>query len=127
MKKKNDEKKKGAGRLLGYCPFLVCTGSRYNNLYHDTGLGRLAWAQGIGHDTAGWATIQPTTRLREATTRQATCARSLAGGECHDTKFCIVIGERGLAVGGCVTIWSLYRDRREVWLAKRVTMQTIVS
>ena len=57
MKKKNDGKKKkekeSAGRLLGYCPFSVCTGSRYSNFYRDTGLGRLAWAQGIGHDTAG--------------------------------------------------------------------------
>ena len=54
-------------------------------------------------------------------------SRGLARGECHDTKFCIVTGERGLAVGGCVTIQSLYRDRQEVWLAKRVTIQTIVS
>ena len=77
MKKKNDEKKKkGAGRLLGYCPFSVCTGSRYNNLYRHTGLGRLALAQGIGHDTAGWATIQPTTRPREATTLPAARAHA---------------------------------------------------
>ena len=80
MKKKNDEKK-GAGRLLGYCPFSVCTGSRYNNLYRDTGLGRLAWARVRGthgrprygwlghntahdtakggHDTAGSARARP--------------------------------------------------------------------
>ena len=59
MKKK--EKKKGAGRC--------------NNLYHDTELGRLAWAQGIGHDMAGWATIHPTTRPRNATTRLTARAR----------------------------------------------------
>ena len=96
-------------------------------MYNDTGLGRLAWAQGICHNTAGWATIQPMTRLREAMTRPAARMRGLAGGECHDTKFCIVIGERGLATGGCVTIQSLYHDRWEVWLAKRVTIQMIVS
>ena len=32
----------------------------------------------------------------------------------------------GLAVGGCVMIQSLYHDRREVWLARRVTIQTII-
>ena len=50
--------------------------------------------------------------------RPAARAHGLAGGECHDTKFCIVIGERGLVVGGCVTIQSLYRDRWVVWLAR---------
>ena len=33
----------------------------------------------------------------------------------------------GLAAGGCATIQSLYHDRRAVWLARRVTIQTIVS
>ena len=63
----------------------------------------------------------------EGAIRSATRARGLAGGDCRDTKHCIVTGERGLAPGGCVTIQSLYRDKREVWLAKRVTIQTIVS
>ena len=64
---------------------------------------------------------------REATTQPATRARGLAGGECRDTKFCITTGERGLASRGCVTIQSLYHDRRVVWLARRVMIQTIVS
>ena len=47
------------------------------------------------------------TRPREATTRPVAHALGLAGGECCDTKFCIVIGERGLAAGECVTIQSV--------------------
>ena len=78
-------------------------------------------------------------RLRHGRLRARACrskrARGLAGGECRDTKFCIVIGVRvlyrdrseGQAAGGCVTIQSLYRDRWAVWLARRVTIQTIVS
>ena len=63
----------------------------------------------VGHDTASWATIQPTTRSREATTRPSARAHGLAGGE-------------------CVTIQSLYSDRSEGlagwgW----VTIQSIVS
>ena len=89
---------------MGYCPFE----SRYKELYRDTAvLGAAArattrpatptirpWhgcdtAKG-GHDTAGSARTL-----------------GLAGGECRDTKFCIVTGERGLAAGECVTIQSV--------------------
>ena len=66
---------------------------QYGRLGHDTTHDT---AKG-GHDTASSAHT-----------------RGLAGGECHDTKFCIVARERGLAAGGCVTIQSMYRDRREV-------------
>ena len=72
----------------------------------------------VGHNTACWATIQATTRLREATTRSAAPARGLAGGLCRDTQICIVTEARGWPLGGCVTIQSLYRDRRAVWLAR---------
>ena len=48
----------------------------------------------VGHNKASWATMQPTTRPREATARPSMRARGLAGGE-------------------CVTIQSLYRDRSE--------------
>ena len=51
-------------------------------------------------------------------TRPAARARGLAGGLCHDTQFCIVTEARGWPLGGCVTIQSLYRDRRAVWLAR---------
>ena len=49
-------KKKIAGETwLGYCPFIVCVGSRYIKLYRDTtGMGAAAVAttrQGLGHDT----------------------------------------------------------------------------
>ena len=63
-------------------------------------------------------------------------------GACHDTISCIVAGDglngwwivsrytmlhrdrdEGLAVGGCVTIQSLYHDKRAVWL--RVCHDTI--
>ena len=72
----------------------------------------------VGHDTACWATIQATTRLREATTRPAALARGLAGGLCRDTQFGIVTEARGWPLGGCVMIQSLYRDRRAIWLAR---------
>ena len=36
---------------MSYCPF-ACAGSRYMELYRDTGLGRLAWVQPGGHNTA---------------------------------------------------------------------------
>ena len=39
---------------LGYCPFSVCTGSRYRELYRDTGLGRLAWARDKDAIWPGW-------------------------------------------------------------------------
>ena len=68
----------------------------------------------VDHDTVGWAAIQATTRPREATTQLATRASGLAGGLCRDTPFCIVIEARDWPLGGCVTIQSLYRDRRAV-------------
>ena len=87
------------GRLPGYCPFLACTGSRYNNLYRDTGLGRLAWARvrgahgrprygRLGHDTG-----HDTTKGGHDT------ADILAGGLCRDTKFCIVTRARDWPLG----------------------------
>ena len=39
-KKIYEEKKNYVGNWLGYCPFSVCIGSRYRELYRDTGLGR---------------------------------------------------------------------------------------
>ena len=60
-------------------------------------------------------------------TIDSVCAQPGWWGECRDTKHCMVTGERGLAAGGCVTIQSLYHDRRDFWLAKRVTIQMIVS
>ena len=84
---------------MGYCP----SESRYNGFYHETGLGRLAWAQGLGHDTAralprndrACATIRHAVRA----IRSAARARGLAGGECRDTKFCIVTGARVWPLG----------------------------
>ena len=85
MKKKNV-----AGRLLGYCPKFSKHESQYNKLNYNTGLdrhglrdmpGRAAGALMVGHDTAkrghdttGWATIQPATWLAtRAGVRQCTC------------------------------------------------------
>ena len=70
--KKISEKKK-AGGWMGYCPS-ACVGSQYRGLYRDIRLGKLAWEQPGGHDTArtqprhgrACATIRPawaTTRL----------------------------------------------------------------
>ena len=53
----------------------------------------------VGHDTAGWATIQPTTRPREATTQSLVRARGMAGGLCCDTQFCIMTEARDWPLG----------------------------
>ena len=58
-----------------------------------------AWARMVGHDTAGWATIQPTTRPREATTQSLVRARGMAGGLCCDTQFCIMTEARDWPLG----------------------------
>ena len=95
-----------------------------HQLYRDTDARRLAWAQPRGHDMAGLArnkaydtaTAAATIRPREGTTRPAVRARGLASGLCRDTQHCIVTEARGWPLGGCVTIQSLYRDKRAVWL-----------
>ena len=108
---------------MGYCPFE----SRYKELYRDTAV------LGAGD----WATTRPatpTTRPREATTQSAVRkgvqqrARARPGWW-SVSLYKVLHRDRseGLAAGGCVTIQSLYRDRRTVWLARRVTIQTIVS
>ena len=88
-KKKKKKKLQAAG--IGYYPFFSKCESQYIKLYCDIGLDRQGLgaqqARMVGHDTAGWATIQPTTR-------PSARASGLAGGE-------------------CVTIQSLYRDRSE--------------
>ena len=55
--------------------------------------------------------------------------RSALGRElCRDTQYCIVTEERGWPLGGCVTIQSLYRDKRAVWLrACHDTIDCIVT
>ena len=117
---------------MGYCPFSQFE-SRHNFCIVTQG-NTAGWSRrkGLGHDTANHAHDKAeqccdTTERKARYSQQR--ARGLAGDECHDTKFCIVRGERerGLVVGGCVTIQSLYRDKREAWLAKRVTIQMIVS
>ena len=53
-KKKSEKKIKVQETWLGYCPFTVCVGSRYNKLYHDTGCAAGAHGQaGHNHDTVG--------------------------------------------------------------------------
>ena len=96
--KKNDVKKKICleGNWMGYCPF--------PSLGHDTMhciMTQQAWAR------KGWATIQPTTWPRDATTRPAAHARDLVGGESRDTRFCIVTGARAWLLG-VVSRYSLY-------------------
>ena len=76
-----NEKKKRCRLLLGYCPFLACTGSRYSSCIVTQRLGRLAWPGGrvtIQTLYRGWgrllycnmAAIQATTRPRCATIRR---------------------------------------------------------
>ena len=40
----------------------------------------------------------------------------MAEGLCRDTQYCIVKEERGWLLRVCVTIQSLYRDKRVAWL-----------
>ena len=79
MKKKNDEKKKVQEGCWATAHFQFALG-------HDTTIcivtqgwggwpGHVSRARMVGHDTTGWATIQPTTRPREAMTQPAARAR----------------------------------------------------
>ena len=109
--KKNVWKKKSAEtKLAGLLPnFLV--ESQYNKLYCDRQglgdrLGRIVGAHKgragacmVGHDTAGWAMTRPGWWIMSRYT------------------IFIMTEARGWPLGGCVTIQSLYRDRRAVWLA----------
>ena len=63
------------------------------------------WACMAGHDTASHA----------HDTAGSASARGLDGGLCRDTPFCIVTEARGWPLGGCVTLQSLYHNRRAVW------------
>ena len=104
----------------------------------------------LGHDTmvcivtgiAGCATKGATTRQGKAMTRPSNAATRPRGrlryGQQHlrarpgrwsvsQYKVLYCDMSKGLAVGGCITIQSLYRDRRAVWLARRATIQMIVS
>ena len=69
---------------------------RYDRLGHDTGHDT---AKG-GHDTAGSARAGP--------------------GWWIVSRYIVLYSDRseGLVVGGCVTIQSLYRDKRAVWLLR---------
>ena len=74
------------------------------------------------------ATTTATIRPREGTTQPAVLAHGLAGGFCRDTQYCIVTEAMGWPPGGCVTIQSLYRDKRAVWLrACHDTIDCIVT
>ena len=55
MNEKKKKRKSSCRLLLGYCPFVACTGSRYNSCIVTQRLGRLAWAQPGGHDMASHA------------------------------------------------------------------------
>ena len=107
-------KKEIAGETwLGYCPFTVCVGSRYNKLYRDTtGMGTAAGATtrlGLGYDTAEYAprygleTSHDTAGLckgRVAAHRAcgSTCAHGLARGS-RDTKIVLWLrGDRCIAI-----------------------------
>ena len=89
---------------MSYCPFE----SRYKELYRDTAV------LGAATRATTWPatpTIRPWQGYDTAKgghdTADSACARSLAGGECRDTNYCIVKGERGLADGEVVTIQSI--------------------
>ena len=78
--KKYKLKNKVAGSRMAYYPFFSKCESQYSKLYCETGLDRHGFgdrpgcavgvqgARRVGHYTTGWATIQATTRPREATT-----------------------------------------------------------
>ena len=108
---------------MGYCPFSQFE-SRYNFCIVTQGNTVGMGGQGIGHNTAR---VRPRHSQECSMIRPTAHACCLAGGECCDTKFCIVTGARACPLGGCFTIQSLYRDRRAVWLARHGTIQMIVS
>ena len=90
---------------MGYCPFE----SRYNGLYRDTGqLGVAAGATTRPVSAIIWQRTRPATRARgpREALRHCRPAREglAAGGLCHDTNGCIVMGGR---LGRCVVL----RDR----------------
>ena len=121
-------KKKKRCRLAESLP-ICCFESRYSRLYRDiAGMG----AQGIGHDTARarpqYGRACTTIRRVVRAIRPAARARALAGGECCDKKFCIKTGAQAWPLG-VVSRYSLciMTGRWAVWLARRVTIQTIVS
>ena len=82
--KKNGEK--SCRLLLGYCPFLACTGSRYSSCIVTQRLGRLAWAQpgGPRHGQPrprydhGKATIWPRHGPRQGWPRAKACCSAHA-------------------------------------------------
>ena len=92
MKKKNDEKKKVQECCLATAHFQLAPG-------HDTTICIVTqgWEAGLGAlQGRAWSA---TTRSREATTWPTARARGLAGGECCDTRFCIVTGAREWPLG----------------------------
>ena len=107
MRKKNGVKKKNHAQKQSLDGLLPIE-SRYKELYCDTTvLGAAAKAT----TRLATPTIRPwqgcdTAKGGHDTTDSAR-AGDLAGGECRDTKLCIVTGERGLAARECVTVQSV--------------------
>ena len=92
---------------MGYCPFE----SRYNELYRDTGMGRLGWACRRGHDTAEHASGTALRYGQEGPrygrpARRGVQQRAAKLERESRYKNCIVAGG-----GFCVAIWLRYRLR----------------
>ena len=130
--KQNDEKKNCRGDCWATAQFFSKCESQYSKLYCDTELdkqglgdrpGRAAGARMVVHDTAGWATIEPTTWPREATTRPA----AWLGVSVSQYNRCIMTGARAWLAGDGSRYNQLYRDKRAVWSLRRVTIQSLVS
>ena len=97
---------------MGYCPFE----SRYNELYRDTGLGRLGWECSRGHDTAEHASDTALQYGQDGPRH----GRPRAGA-------CDSACARGLAGRGMSRYNKLYRDGKAAWPLRCVTIQSIVS
>ena len=97
-----EKKKNSQGRLVGLLPIFSKCESQYSKTGRawETGLGAQQACRGaqqarmVGHDTVGWATRQPTTRPRGATTQLLVCASATWLGMGHDIINCIVTRER---------------------------------
>ena len=107
------KKKNVTGSRLGYCPFAVLSHDTVDCIVTQGAAGAHGRPQ---YGRLGCDIAQRHGQGRPRHGRQLACA---GPGWWIVSRYTVLYHDRGegLAVGGCVTIQSLYRDRRAVWLA----------
>ena len=121
---------------MGYCLFFISLSHNTASCILTQGLPGMAWETGLGVQQGrvgarkgrSWsATIQPTTRPREATTQpEAHSHGARLGVSVSQYNRCIVTGARAWLAGDGSRYNQLYRDRRAAWPLRRVTIQSLV-